>query len=127
MKVKDLDGKVHNLNTSLFRKQSESCSSNHKRARQLLSFLFPMSQVLEEVTIPGMNLYLDFMIPDYKIAVEVHGEQHYSFSKHFHNSQIGFINSKKRDSKKKSWCEINGFKFIELDHKETDLEWREKF
>lgn len=127
MKVKGLDGKIHNLNLAMYKAESKSCSQNHKRARAFIKTLFPMTMICEEVSLPGSSLFADFVVPDHKLMVEVHGEQHYQQVQFFQPRKIDFAEAKRRDSKKEMWCEINGFRLVALDHKETDDEWREKF
>lgn len=99
-------------------------SNLHKKAREVIKDRFYTLQVLEEVIIPvrpKINLYLDFYLPLRKIAVEVNGEQHYSFNSMFHKTRQDFIRQKKRDAMKTEWCKINGielivFKFNEIDN-----------
>ena len=56
-----------------------------------------------------------------KIAVEVQGEQHYSFNKFFHaNSRMKYLDSIKRDSQKYQWLEMNNIKLIEVLQDEVD-------
>ena len=57
------------------------------------------------------NQSLDFYIPEYNVAIECQGEQHFNEIKHF-----GGINKFKktqlRDKKKKQLCEENGIKLL---------------
>ena len=104
-------------------------SALHLRTRQLLYDIFPTLQILEEVSIPirrSETLYLDFYLPLKKICVEVHGEQHYKFIQFYHNSILGFIKAKKRDSDKKEWCELNNIAYIDLPYNETDDQWKQR-
>lgn len=104
-------------------------SSLHIRARNLLYDMFPTMQILEEVSIPVRKsevLYLDFYIPLKKICIEVHGEQHYKFVQFYHNTILGFIKAKKRDSDKKEWCDTNSIIYVDLPYDETDDKWRER-
>jgi hypothetical protein len=89
----------------------------HLQARELIKECFPTLQILEEVPISprrAETLYLDFYLPLIKRCIEVHGEQHYKFSRFFHNTPLGFIKHKKRDQDKKEWCELNGIEYTEL-------------
>jgi hypothetical protein len=100
-------------------------SSLHKKARKLLQQVYDTEVILEEVTIPvdiGYNLYLDFYIPLYKIAIEVHGKQHYEFCQRFHKDLLGFAKHKKRDTDKSEWCRINSINLIILPYNEVK-EW----
>lgn len=79
-----------------------------------MSKTFPYSSVYEEVTLLGTGLIADFFIPDVRVIVEVHGEQHYKFVKRFHKTQAGFAASKKRDRIKQEWCDLNDIIYVEL-------------
>ncbi len=114
MKFLDLSGRPHIFNFSKLCRDVDSPSGLHLSARVLIKKRFPFSSIYEEVTLPGLGLVADFFIPDIKVMVEVHGEQHYKFVKRFHKSQAGFIASKKRDRLKQEWCEINDVVYVEL-------------
>lgn len=70
----------------------------------------------------GVGLVADFFIPDLKVLIEVHGEQHYKFVKRFHKTNGGFNASKKRDKMKQEWCELNDIIYVELPFDQKD-EW----
>lgn len=128
MIVHDLDGNSHSwhLTGNIANARLNNKSSLHLRARELISQTFPTLQVLEEVTIPlrkSEYLYLDFYLPLIKTCIETHGEQHYKFIAHYHNSTLGFIKHKKRDRDKLEWCQINNIKYIELPFNENDNQW----
>ncbi len=52
------------------------------------------------------TLYIDLYIPQLKIAIECHGEQHFKPVKHFGGIE-GFKNQKKNDAMKEKWCKDN--------------------
>jgi hypothetical protein len=114
MKFLDLHGRSHVFNYKKICRESLTPSKLHLSARELLMKHFPNSPIYEEVTLLGTGLIADFFIPNLKIIVEVHGEQHYKFVKRFHKNEDGFKKSQKRDKMKKEWCNINDFLFIEL-------------
>lgn len=130
MKILGLDGREYNL--KLTNRVRAKCSSGHELARQILKELFPSYIIYEEVTLPGSKgqiqthpLYADFLIPNIRILVEVHGEQHYTYSSHFHKDKLDFIRAQKRDQNKIEWCKINNFSHIALrDNDRTN--WREQ-
>lgn len=102
------------------------CSSYHLRARNLLTKLFPSSQILEEVSFnptKQQTLFFDFYIPIFCIAIEVHGEQHYSFSSHFHKDKLQFLDSQKRDRQKAEWCQLNDITLVTLPYNEKEDDW----
>lgn len=127
MKVRDFDGNEcrwpptgYNVNFDDIRPRS----SLHIRCRELLRKLYPTEQILEEVPIPNLNLFVDFYLPFRKIVVECQGEQHSKFIPHFHKTKIGFAKSKARDKRKKEWCQINNIRIVELPFFESDEEWK---
>lgn len=129
MKVKDLRGTIHILPFQGYRidlNDTRPRSDGHKRCRALLKKIYPFDIVLEEVPVPGENLFLDFFIPLRKAVIEVQGAQHTEFVPFFHKSKTGFANSQKRDNRKKQWAEINNFKLIELSDSDGDDEWTKK-
>ncbi len=131
MRVKDLNGKeTHwNITGHVVNVDSRARSSLHLRARQLLKSRYPTATITEEVPIkirPSETLYLDFFLPLQKLCIEVHGEQHYKFSSHYHGTVAAFAASKKRDAAKKEWCEINNIRYVELSYKDNDEIWREQ-
>ena len=81
----------------------------------LLKEIFITSQIKEEVSIPvwpKRTFHLDFYIPITKIAVEVHGKQHYEFNVFFHANRMDFRMQENRDKDKIEWCSINGILLV---------------
>jgi hypothetical protein len=128
MKVVGLDGQLYSWNPVGRPSADRECSSYHMQARTLLKSLFPSEKLLEEVGLPGTRpiLYADFFVPLRKLIVEVHGEQHYVWTPHFHPTKRDFIEGRKCDTKKRNWCQLNQLDYIELPYKETIDEWRSR-
>ena len=127
MNVCDLDGYEHVWKPSCRRKNK--CSGLHRRARDLLSEMFPCTLVMEEVSIKVRRrntLYLDFYIPIFRAVIEVHGQQHYKMSTLYHKSQMDFLKGRRRDADKRYWCELNNLIFIELPYNEVYNEWNNR-
>ena len=61
-------------------------------------------------------MFLDFFLPEYNIAIEVQGEQHYTPS-NFFGGEKEFIKRQKRDKKKLSLCEKHNIKVFYLRNK----------
>jgi hypothetical protein len=126
MKVIDLSGRQHNWNlTGHIAEPSDlrPRSELHVRCRELLKRLFLNEPILEELCIPGEQLYIDFFVARRKLIIEVNGEQHYKYIKHFHGNIAGFKNYKKNEERKKEWAKINNFRFVELSYMEDINEW----
>ena len=131
MQIVTLDGNIQNwqLTGHFAHARLENKSSLHTAARGLLKNKFPTFQILEEVPVPikrSETFFIDFYIPLLKTAIEVHGEQHYKFVGFYHNNQLGYLKSQKRDREKKEWCEINSIKYIELPYNENTDQWIER-
>lgn len=130
MRVIGFDKKIYNINFSKSAHKSfrENKSAYHNKARKLISEIFPFEVVYEETTLPGSRtratglLYADFIIPKLSIIIEVHGEQHYKFSKFFHKTKKGFQEHKRRDFKKIEWCLLNDITMIVLPF-DKEEEW----
>lgn len=122
MKVVDLNGKESHWKLTGHTKTLGNKSSLHIKARELLQQLYPNVLRLEEVPIkvfPQKVLYLDFYLPLYNKAIEVHGQQHYAFSTMFHESRLAFKRQQLNDLLKEEWCEQNKIELIVLPFNEV--------
>ena len=131
MKVVDLTGKEREWKVKGYPAgDGHRVNSNlHKLGREAIRAVFPTIQFKEEVPIPVDNkktLFLDFYLPIHRIAVEVHGKQHFAFSLHFHQTRAGFIQYKQRDQDKADWCSINNIKLVVLPENEDFDEWKRR-
>ncbi len=132
MKVKGLDGKEHSLYLVDYQaKPSDDRprSDLHLEVRSLLRTLYPSHRLLEEVPLPGSGgLYVDFFLPQLKLAVEAHGRQHYEYVPFFHGKDdvMGFLNSKKRDANKVRWFEINQITLVVCSYAEAKDVWKKR-
>lgn len=133
MKVVGLNGREYNLDLKKYSNPRSRCSMYHRIARDLLSEIFSGYNIYEEVKLPGSRdpskksvLYLDFLIPNSKIGIEVHGEQHFKFVPFFHKTKLEFLQAQARDRAKAQWCELNGMKLVELRWDDSIDYWRNK-
>jgi hypothetical protein len=127
MNVLGLDGKTHKLR--LINQKRKDVSKLHLRVREILKRLYPFDLVFEEVTLSGTKtakhkgLRTDFFIPNQRIMIEVHGQQHYEFTPFYHKNKLDFALSRKRDSDKALWCSFNKIAYVELKYDQSDDEW----
>jgi hypothetical protein len=86
----------------------------------LLKELFPNVRIKKEyyVIYKGQKLFVDFFLPSYLIAVEVHGVQHDKFVPHFHVNAEGWREHKKRDRMKEEWADVNSITYIVIREKD---------
>src|SRR5690606_29140349 len=104
MKLTGIDNREYKVSLYKYLKKP-NLSGPAERCYNLLREIFPLYQVCFEVPLPGCptRLYLDFLLPQIKLAVEVHGGQHRGYTKHFHGSLKGFAGSLSRDSVKEEF------------------------
>jgi len=127
MKLITLDDITYDLKFPV--KTVTNKSKGHILAKQILKELYPLEVIYEEPTIKitrNKNLYIDLFIPRLYLAVEVHGEQHYSFNSLFHKNKMQFLQQKNNDRLKKEWCKLNEIALIELPHYENATQWKER-
>jgi hypothetical protein len=109
------------------RRSKEACKSKLQwGVSSILSDLYPTDVILEEFFIPGEGLYVDFLLPRRKLAIEVHGRQHYEYNVHFHGSKENFRKSQNRDRRKAEWCELNQITLLSIKYNEKEEEIRLK-
>ena len=82
--------------------------------------IFPLNVIKKEhyVKFKGTKLFFDFFIKDLNVLIEVQGEQHSRFVKHFHNTRKGFLKSKHRDNFKVEYAQENGIALARIYHNE---------
>lgn len=123
MIITGLDGKSYKW--ILKNQKKENCSSYHTSCRSLLKELFPLDTILEEVVLPGsFGLTVDFFVPIRRLGVEVQGEQHFKFIKHYHTDQFGFAAAIQRDKNKVRWFTLNSLNFVALNYSWSENESR---
>lgn len=130
MKFSNLQGHIYEVKLSDYLpslNDTRPRSSYHLKCRELLQGIFPLDFIYEEVPILGEKLFIDFLIPVRKIAIETNGQQHFEFNAFFHKgSRANFTRSQKNDARKREWAQLNNFKLIELNYNESESEWRNK-
>lgn len=87
----------------------------------LLKEAFPFVKIVEEhyVIYKGQKLFVDFYLPSYLIAIEVHGRQHDKFVPHFHGDAAGWSSHRKRDRLKEEWADVNDITYVVI--RESDM------
>lgn len=125
MKMIDVNGKMVNadIRPSKYPLKPKSRSSLQGKTQEFLVEKYPAEVILEDFTLPGSRLSVDFLIWSRGIAVEVQGRQHTEHNDFFHGSHENknFFKQVNRDLRKLNWCESNGLELIEI-FTEKDLE-----
>tara|TARA_Y100000401_G_C8308497_1_gene218342 strand:- start:897 stop:1313 length:417 start_codon:yes stop_codon:yes gene_type:complete len=132
MRLYNVYGKLQSKKVSkyLIDWDKKSKSNIQFETKQFLKVFWENHIVYEEFPVYGTKLKVDFINATKKIAIEVNGVQHSQFNKFFHNnSRAKYLESIKRDVKKREWLELNNFKIVEIEQNEVkDLskEWFKK-
>lgn len=84
----------------------------------------PFKQVFCEhyVNYKRERLYFDFYIKKLGVFIEVQGEQHVKYVKHFHQDRKDFLKQKERDNLKRIWAEENDFHLVRVYYNEDITE-----
>ena len=119
MKFKTLDNREIRINivpeNYPVRSRAQSKSSGQYALGRVIRSVYGYNVVLlEEFSLPGERLFLDFYLPHHKLAFEFQGRQHDEFTKFFHGSKKGFQQSQARDARKRQWCELNSIVLVEV-------------
>lgn len=94
----------------------DRCSSSYSRNERLVSAILTkmnekyVSQKYFKDCVMKKQLPFDFYLPNRKIVIETHGEQHYKDIGYFDNHKI----TVKADGIKKEYCKNNGIKYCEI-------------
>lgn len=95
--------------------ESESRSKFQSHIKKLLKKHWQGHVVFEEFPVMGTRLTLDFYNASLRIAVEVDGDQHIRYNKHFHSkSRLNFIKQLERDNNKEKFCDLNNIRLIRI-------------
>ncbi|NVM34356.1 MAG: hypothetical protein HWN81_02095 [Candidatus Lokiarchaeota archaeon] len=117
MKFLDPLGRPRNLKSAkkyLIDWDAKSRSKFQSRIKNFLKPYWKNDVVFEEFRIVGTKLSLDFYNANKNIAVEVQGDQHTKYVKHFHKNRLQYLDQLKRDQKKLDFCEFNDIKLVEI-------------
>lgn len=131
MKLNDIRGRPISIDVS---HKNYPPKNQHRSNRQgycldLIREVYPRDIIIEEFTIPGSRMSLDFFIPSRRLAIEIQGEQHQSHINFFHGDRRyskSYGNQKIRDSQKSYWCENNEIRLVEIHPCDIDVEVKRK-
>lgn len=81
----------------------------------------PFKQVFCEhyVNFRAQKLFFDFFIKKLDVLIEVQGQQHSKFVKHFHNSREDFLKQRERDNLKIEYIQENNFYLAYINYNES--------
>jgi very-short-patch-repair endonuclease len=118
MIFKTLQGSTKRINKAHKYRVNWSGKSRSKiqfKVKCLLKKIWDHHVVFEEFPVAGSKMSLDFYNATIKIAVEVQGQQHTSYTPFFHGkNKANYIAQLRRDHEKRQFCEENNIKLIEI-------------
>lgn len=118
MNILDINGKMVKVDVrpGNYPLRAKCRSDFQKRIQSILTDRFINVAILEEFTIPGTGMSVDFFIPSRKLVIECQGQQHQGYIPFFHggHNKAKFHAQKVRDGGKRDWAELNGFVFVEF-------------
>lgn len=96
-------------------------SNQSNKVFELLKELFPHNRIKMEyyVNYKGQRLFFDFYIRELGIFIEVQGQQHTKFIKHFHGSKEVFLAQKNRDNLKIEYVQKNDMCLVRFNYDEV--------
>ena len=104
---------------------AKSLSKLQKAAKDILYDYWLADLVYEEFPVAGSRLRFDFYNATKNIVVEVDGNQHYKYNKHFHSKNKNkFLDQLKKDDHKEKFCRLNNIELIRI---REDLNMEEQF
>jgi hypothetical protein len=116
MKLFDVYGRLRSCAVGRYaiKWEAKSRSKPQYVIKRFLKPYWEIDCVCEEFRIPGTRLQCDIINFTKKICIEIDGDQHEAFNKHFHRTKGGWIRSLKRDNQKNKWAELNGLKMCRV-------------
>lgn len=79
---------------------------------------FPRVYAEHYVNFRGTRLFFDFYVKGYDLFVEVQGQQHTRYVKHFHGDKKNFQKQRDRDNLKIIWAEENDYHLVRFNYDE---------
>jgi len=131
MKILDINNNlvVVDVKQTSYPLKSKSRSNIQGLVGLMLKTLFPRDVILEEFTVPGSRLSVDFFIPNRDLVIEVQGDQHFEHNEFFHGDRklsTKYGGQQIRDRQKAEWCVNNDFTLVEILEKDTENDIRTK-
>ena len=71
---------------------------------------------IQEKQLDDSRQRFDFFLPNYNLAIQYNGKQHYYFTPFFHKTLKGFQEHQKRDQKKRQYCKRNQIQLLEISY-----------
>jgi len=99
------------------------------KVKKHIKTCFPNHRLFCEhyVSFQNNKLLFDFYLPEFKLLIEVQGQQHYSYNNFFHSNSNDFKSQKYRDLLKTQWADEEGYKLLKIKYDEIEDLTNESF
>lgn len=115
MKILDANGREVNVNISKYTIDWDRVVSKpQKQTKDALRGIWGGQAVCEEFKIPASRMRIDLINFSMGVVVEVSPKGSHKYNKFFNKNRSNFLRAAKRDIKKAEWCELNGFRYVEI-------------
>ncbi len=93
-------------------------SELERQLDEALAILYPQDSILHDwpIKVGKKTLFVDRVICSRKLAFEMNGSQHGTYSSFFHKDAEGFASHKDRDKAKAEWLDNQGYSLISLEY-----------
>lgn len=97
-----------------------STSELQRQVSELLEIYFGEHSIYENIRpdwvldATGRRLEFDFFIPSLRIALEIQGQQHFTYIPYFHGDFAGFLDQLERDKQKRAACTQEQISLFEI-------------
>lgn len=92
-----------------------NASQLHRKTFETLKKMFPLATIKQEypIKVGNKTLFIDILVEKpFRVAFECHGEQHFRYVGHFHDSPADLHRQQRHDASKAYWCEQNGIPLV---------------
>lgn len=118
MKFTSLSGvekRVFNIKKHIIIWDKPSRSKFQFKVKKFLKKYWENHIVFEEFPLVGTKMSFDFYNSNKKIAIEVQGKQHTSYTPFFHgNNKVNYLSQLSRDKQKLEFCHLNNLTLVEV-------------
>jgi hypothetical protein len=122
VKIKNIFGKEVNASFKKYRiNWDRVISKPQKRVKDIICPYWFGQDVYEELCIPSSKLRIDLINLSMGVVIEVSPLQHQQYNEFLHGSRLNFLSAQKRDLQKVDWCEVNNFRYVEIDEEDLKL------
>jgi len=109
--INKVNKEINRLGLSWLKGGKKKMSRGQTALTSIMKKLLPGQKIINEFHI-GNKMKLDVYCPNYQVAAEYHGRQHFFYTQRFFDSKYEFEEAIERDRVKLDWCNENGVALV---------------